>query len=143
MDARKIIMNFSIPPSIEDIEVLACNAIETLPDELVRVMKTVAVVVEEFPDELLESELELEDPFDLVALYRSGSEIAPGITKKTANDDDVLMIFRRPLLDMWCDSGDDLNTLLTQIVIEELGRNFEFTDDEIDDIVKRHHAGLY
>tara|TARA_B100000780_G_scaffold277365_2_gene247880 strand:- start:427 stop:891 length:465 start_codon:yes stop_codon:yes gene_type:complete len=142
MDARKIIMNFTVPPSLEDIEIMTGNALDHLPDELDQYCVDISVVVEDFPDEALESELDIEDPFDLLALYRSGREISPGIEKKTANDDDVLMVFRRPLLDMWCDSGDDLGSVLHQIIIEELARNFDFSEDEIDEMTQRHHQGL-
>lgn len=142
MDSRKIIMNFTVSPSLEDLEVIACNAIDNIPDELAGFLDAVGVVVEEFPDETLENELELDDPFDLVALYRSGKEISPGIEKKSANDDDILMIFRRPLLDMWCDTGEDLAALVHQVIIEELARNFDFSDDEIEDMARRHHQGM-
>ena len=142
MDARKIIMNFTVSPSLEDIEIMTGNALDHLPDELDQYCSDISVVVEDFPDEALESELEIEDSFDLLALYRSGREISPGIEKKTANDDDVLMIFRRPLLDMWCDSGEDLNAVLHQVIIEELARNFDFSEDEIEDMARRHHQGM-
>lgn len=142
MDARKMIMNFSAPPSLEDLEILAGNAIEQLPDELMSHCSALAVIVEDFPDEALENELELDNSFDLLAFYRSGREISPGIEKKTANDDDVLMLFRRPLLDMWCETGEDLNAVLHQVIIEELGRNFDFSEDDIEDMTSRHHQGM-
>lgn len=142
MDARKIIMNFTVSPSLEDIEILASNVVDHMPDELNGFIESVALVIEDFPDEALETELELEDPFDLVALFRSGKEISPGIEKKSANDDDVLMLFRRPILDLWCESGEDLSALLQQIIIEELARNFDFTEDEIEDMAQRHHGAL-
>lgn len=142
MDAQQIIMNFSIPPSLEDIQILAGNVLENLPDELEAHCANLAVIVEDFPDEVLENELELENTFDLLAFFRSGSEISPGILKKSANDDDVLMIFRRPLLDMWCETGDDLNAVLHQVMVEELARNFDFSEDEIEDMAGRHHQGM-
>lgn len=142
MDAKRIIMNFSIPPSLEDLEVLAGETLEAMPTELLEFCEGLAIRVEEFPDESIESELDLDEPYDLLALYRSGKEIAPGIEKKTANDDDLLIIFRRPVLDTWCESGDDLSALIRQIMIEELGRHFDFSDDEIDDMARRHYQGM-
>lgn len=142
MDARKIIMNFTVAPSLEDIEILAGSILEHMPDELHGYVDGLAIVVEDFPDETLEAELEIDDPFDLVALYRNGKEISPGIQKKSANDDDVLILFRRPLLDMWCENGEDLSTLIHQVMIEELARNFDFSEDEIEDMAQRHHQGM-
>jgi predicted Zn-dependent protease with MMP-like domain len=139
---QRIIMNHTSPPGAEDLEVIAGNALEALPEELMRSCESLAIRIEEWPDETTESELDLQDPYDLLALYKSGKEISPGIEKKTANDDDVLIIFRRPVLDMWCDTGDDLTGLIRQVMIEELGRHFDFSEDEIDEFARRHYQGM-
>lgn len=142
MSRKEIIMSFSSPPSFEDIGAIASSALENLPEELLEFCDEMAIIIEELPDEALEEELDLDDPYDLIALYRKGNQIAPGIESKTANDDDVLILFRRPLLDMWCETGDDLNVLIRQVMIEELGQNFDFSDDEIDEMAKRHYQGM-
>jgi len=96
-----------------------------------------AIRVEDFPDEVMQQDLELEDPYDLLAYYRSGSQMSPGVVRKTANDDDVLVIFRRPLLDAWCETGDDLSLLLRQVMIEEIAQNFEFSEEDIEEMAAR------
>jgi predicted Zn-dependent protease with MMP-like domain len=141
-DSKQIIMNFGAPPSLDDLAALAGSLLESLPEELLEFCESLAVRVEEFPDEVIEQELELEDSYDLLALFRSGREISPGVEKKTANDDDLLLLFRRPILDMWCENGDDLSTLLRQVMIEEIGKNFNFSEDEIDDMSERHFQGM-
>lgn len=142
MTGQHIIMNHAAAPSVEDIEVIANASLESLPDELLELCEGLAVRVEDWPDETTERELGIQDSYELLALYKSGREIAPGIQKKTANDDDVLIIYRRPVLDMWCDTGEDLTGLLRQIMIEELGRHFEFSEDDINDLARRHHQGM-
>jgi predicted Zn-dependent protease with MMP-like domain len=142
MDRKEIIMNFSVPPSTEDISVIASTTLDSLPEEILEFCDGLAINIEEIPDESLEEDLDLDDPFDLIALYQNGSQLSPGVESKTANDDDVITIFRRPLLDMWCETGDDLNNLVRQIMIEELGQNFDFSDEEIEEMSKRHHQGM-
>lgn len=142
MDQKQIIMNFTTPPSVEDLEVIADASIDVLPEELMEFCDSLVIKVEELPDEALEEDLGLEDPYDLVAHYRNGSQLSPGVESKIANDDDLLTIFRRPLLDIWCENSDDLNTLIRQVMIEELAQNFDFSDDEIDEMTARHHQGL-
>lgn len=136
------IMNFSASPATDDIEVIATATLETLPEEMLRFCEGLALKIEDWPDEAMESELGIEDSYELLALYKSGKEISPGVQRKTANDDDVLIIFRRPLLDMWCETGDDLAALIRQIMIEELGRHFDFSEEEIDDFSSRHYQGM-
>lgn len=142
MDRQQIIMSYSTPPSAEELGVIAQNAIESLPEEILEFCEDLAIVVEDIPDETLEQELELDDPYDLIALFRSGRQISPGVERKVANEDDILVIFRRPLLDMWCETGDDLSLIIRQVMIEELAQNFDFSDEEIDEMSRRHFQGL-
>lgn len=134
MDSQKIIMNFTVPPSLEDIECLSSTIMDNLPDELERHCEELVVAVEDMPDDTTLDDLDLEDAFELLALYKSGKEISPGIEKKVANEEDVLVVYRRPFLDMWCETEEDILTLLRQVMIEELGRYFEFSEDDIQDM---------
>ncbi len=139
---QQIIMNYSVPPGTEEMEAMAGVMLEALPEELLEYCDGLALRVEDFPDEGIVEELDLEDPYDILALYRSGKEIAPGVEKKTANDDDLLLLYRRPLLDMWCESGDDLMALIRQVMIEEIARHFDFSDEDIEEMSRRHYQGM-
>ena len=142
MERQQIIMNFTHPPSAEDLHVLATAMVENLPDELAGLFESLAIAIEDFADDAVQEEFELEDPYDMIALYRSGKQISPGVESKVANDDDVLILYRRALLDMWCETGEDLGALVRQAIIEELGHNFDFSDEEIDDMNQRHYQGM-
>ncbi|MBI4030735.1 MAG: metallopeptidase family protein [Proteobacteria bacterium] len=142
MDRQQIIMSFSVPPGPDDLKVIAEEALETLPEEVMEFCENLSIQVEEVADEAMEQEFDLSDSYELVALYRSGKQISPGVEKKVANDDDVLVIFRRALLDIWCETGDDLNALMRQIMIEELAANFDFSDEEIEEMSRRHFQGM-
>lgn len=141
--SHSIIMNFSAPPSIDDLETIAQELLAALPEELGECCETLAIEVEDFPDEATLSEMDVEDSYELVALYRSGKEISPGVERKVANDDDVLVLFRRPILDLWCEMQDDLTNLIREVMIEELARNFDFSEDEIEEMTSRHHQGMF
>lgn len=143
MEQHRIIMNFSAPPGSDDLETMAGEILATLPEEILEYCESLAIQVEDFPDDATQAEMELEDPYELVALFRSGKEISPGVERKVANDDDVLILYRRPILDLWCETQDDLSSLLREIMIEELGNNFEFSEEEIMEMAARHHQGLF
>lgn len=142
LSRHEIIMNFSRPPTLDDLEGLAQQVLESMPDELVEACEDLTLQIEEFPDETLVQDMELESEYELIALFRSGSEVAPGVKKKIANDDDTLVLFRRPLLDFWCESSDDLATLVREVMIEEVGRAHEFTDDDIQKMLKAQRHNL-
>ncbi len=143
MNEQQIIMNFSCPPSADDLLVMASEVLEGLPEELLEHCEKLTVRVDEIADEVLERDMELEDAYELLVLYKSGKELSPGVETKTANDDDVLIVFRRAVLDMWCETGEDLLGVLRQVIIEEVGQNFEFSEDDIDDMTKRHFQGMF
>ena len=142
MECQSIIMNHTVPPSIEDLETLAAGVLQAMPEELLRHCEGLVILIEEFIDETMQEDLNLDDPFDLVALYKSGKEISPGIERKVANDDDVLVLYRRSLLDMWCETGEDLQAVLHQVMIEELGQYFEFSEDDVQNMAERHYQGV-
>ncbi len=142
MGCNQIIMHFTVPPSLEDIEVMARQQLENLPEELLEYAEDLMLMVEDMPDEAMEQDMELETPFDLLAFYKKGNQITPGVESKTLTEDDCLMLFRRPILDMWCESCDDINQVLRQVIIFEIGQTFDFTDDEIEEMIARHHQGL-
>lgn len=143
MEQHRIIMNFSAPPTTEDIETIAKEILATLPEEILEYCETLAVQVEDFPDDATQAEMELDDQYELVALYRSGKEISRGVQRKVANDDDVLFLYRRPILDLWCETQDDITNLIREIMIEELGNNFDFSEEEIEEMTARHHQGMF
>ena len=139
-ESKKIIMNFTRPPSLNDIEEMVADLLGGLPDDLEDYVDGLALQIEDFPDETTEQELELDDPYELLALYRSGKEISPGVESKTAEEDDTLILYRRPILDMWNETGEHLANLLRQVMIEEIARQFDFSDDQIEEMVQNHNS---
>lgn len=132
---QEIIMNFSTPPTADDIAVYARQALENLPDELSSKCDELILEIEEFPDDATAQDMELDTIYELLALYHSAKEISPGVQKKIANGEDKIVIYRRPILDVWCETGDDLGCLIREIIIEELARGFEFSEDDIQDMI--------
>ncbi|MEM6811528.1 MAG: metallopeptidase family protein [Pseudomonadota bacterium] len=139
---QQIIMNFSVPPSIDDLTVIATAQLQNMPDEFSEHIEDLVIHIEDMPDEVTESDLELEDPYELLALYKAGKELSPGVEKKVANDDDVLILYRRPILDLWCENCEDLTQIVRDAMIEEIGNHFDFSEDDIDDMTSRHYQGM-
>lgn len=132
MERQTIIMNFAAPPSADDLVVMAQAVLKALPDELAKHCAELVLRIDDFPDPATEQDQELETPYDLLALYKPGTQIAPGVVRKVANAENVLVLYRRPILDMWCETNDHLSALVRQIIIGELGEHFEFSEDEIE-----------
>jgi len=120
-----------LPPSLDDLESLAREAFEGIPPTLARFVKDVEIRVEDFPDEETEREMELESPFDLLGLYR-GVALPNKSVGATASDLDRIFLYRRPILDYWCETGEDLYDIVRHVLIHEIGHHFGFSDADME-----------
>jgi predicted Zn-dependent protease with MMP-like domain len=124
---------YTDPPSLADIEEMAREALKTIPGELLRHTRDVVIRVDDFPDEETEKEMGLETPFDLLGLYR-GVPLGEKGTGLTAHDIDMIFLYRRPLLDYWCEMEEDLSGLIRHVMIHEIGHHFGLSDDDMERI---------
>ena len=124
---------FTTPPDLADIEALAREAMALIPSELRRWTQGVAVRVTDFPDEDTIDDMGLETPFDLLGLY-SGVSLLEKSVGETPGDVDVVFLFRRPILDYWCETGEDLRDIVRNVLIHEIGHHFGFSDEEMERI---------
>lgn len=122
-------MGFTVPPSIEDIQTIAEVIIDDLPEGLQKHTGKLKAIVEDFPDAFIEQELELETPFDLLGCYQSSG---PAALAKNTKRQDRIYLYRRPILDVWADTGEELARLVNRVIIHEIGTHFGFTQDDID-----------
>ena len=121
----------TLPPSLDDLESLAREAFEGIPPTLARFVKDVEIRVDDFPDEETEREMELESPFDLLGLYR-GVALPNKSVSATQSDLDRIFLYRRPILDYWCETNEDLYDIVRHVLIHEIGHHFGFSDADMD-----------
>ena len=119
-----------LPPSPADIERLAHAALATIPGKLRRHLGRIVLQVEEFPDEETEAEMGLDSPFDILGLYR-GVALPYKSVSDPRPDPDLVFLYRRPILDYWCETGEDLGALVRHVLIHEIGHHFGFSDDDM------------
>jgi len=121
----------SLPPSLGDLEALAERALLTIPDELKRHFRNLVIRVDEFPDEDVEDEMALESPFDILGLYR-GVSLPLKSVADIRPDADLIFLYRRPILDYWCETGEDLSRIVRHVLIHEIGHHFGFSDEDME-----------
>ena len=105
----------TLAPDAAMLERLADEAVARLPEGFRRFLDGVVVRIDEFPDEQMLRELGMEDPFEMT----SGELPA------------VIHLFRRPLLDEWCETGVALEDLITHVIVHEVGHHFGFSDEDM------------
>ena len=122
------------PPSALDIERIGRNVLAGLPEPFRGHVRGVVIRVQDFPDDTTLDEMGLESPFDLLGLYHGvpvghGSEFAP-----PRQDVDMIFLYRRPLLDYWCETGAPLADIVRNTLIHEIGHHFGYSDDDMEEI---------
>lgn len=120
----------TIPPSLADLDALAEAALASIPAELKRFLGPVVIRVEDFPDEETEEDMGLESPFDLLGLYR-GVALPHKSFFSTSTSVDMIFLYRRPILDYWCETGEDLARVVRHVLIHEIGHHFGFSDEDM------------
>ena len=129
-----------ISPTLADFEELARQALEQIPARMHVKMENVAIRIEEFPDAAVVAEMELESPFDILGLYR-GVSLDRKSYFDAATEPDMVFLYRRPILDYWCEGTDTLETVVRHVLIHEIGHHFGFSDDDMAAIEAEVVAG--
>lgn len=118
------------PPSLADIDALARRALADIPDRLRQHAANVLIRVEDFPEEEIEKAMDLESPFDLLGLYH-GVALPHKSVLDSAPPLDTVFLYRRPILDYWCETEESLESIVRHVLIHEIGHHFGFSDDDM------------
>lgn len=117
-------------PDARQIERLADAAIARLPEPFRRHLDGVVFRIEEFADDDVLKELDLDNPFELSGLY-SGRSLAEQSSMLSGELPPMIHLYRRPLLDEWAETGVSLEALVTHVIVHEVGHHFGLSDDDM------------
>jgi predicted Zn-dependent protease with MMP-like domain len=121
-------------PTVEDIDALAEAAFNRLPASFRRLTEGLVIRVVDFPDDETLDEMGAESEFDLLGLFRGRGLAQRGATEQTGELPNMIWLYRRPLLDFWCDGEDSLGAVVTHVLIHEIGHHFGLSDADMEAI---------
>ena len=124
------------PPNLAEIKRLARPALKTIPKKFRDKVEGLIIRVNDFPDAATEREMGLKSSFDLLGLYRGVSLDRKGISD-TSENVNIIFLYRRPILDYWCETGEDLSHVVRHVLIHEIGHHFGFSDDDMERIERQ------
>jgi predicted Zn-dependent protease with MMP-like domain len=121
-------------PSIEALEGLAESAYAQLPAAFRHATRSVLIRVVDFPDDDVLDELGVESEFDILGLFQ-GTGLAQGAAvPATGQMPNMVFLYRRPILDYWCEHEETLGAIITHVLVHEIGHHFGFSDDDMEAI---------
>jgi predicted Zn-dependent protease with MMP-like domain len=121
----------ALPPSIEDVERLAAAAYARLPDAFRKLCEDLVIQVADFPDDETLDERRAESEFDLRGLFRGRGMAQRGAVAATGALPNMIWLYRRPLLDYWCEGEDPLDAVVAHVLVHEIGHHFGFSDADM------------
>jgi predicted Zn-dependent protease with MMP-like domain len=121
-------------PTSEDIDALAQAAFERLPASFRRLTEGVVIQVVDFPDDETLNEMGAESEFDLLGLFRGQGLAQRGAIEETGQLPNMIWLYRRPLLDSWCEGEDSLDAVVTHVLVHEIGHHFGLSDADMEAI---------
>ncbi len=120
-----------LAPSLDDFARLAEQAFADLPEEFRTAAGEVVFRIDDFADDETLAGFGIEDPFELSGLYH-GVAIGHRESMGPAIAPSRIFLYRRPILDEWCERGDvGLAEIITHVLIHEIGHHFGLDDDQI------------
>ena len=117
-------------PSLAEIEAMAHDMLERLPDGFRKLCAGVIVRVDDFPTDEVLDDMQAESEFDLLGLFQ-------GIGLPQQSNDDVarlpnmIWLYRRPILDYWAEHDETLGQIVRHVLIHEIGHHFGLSDDDM------------
>jgi predicted Zn-dependent protease with MMP-like domain len=121
-------------PSLDTFASLAEAAFEGLPHAFRQMTGEVVFRVEDFADETVLDDLEIDNPFELTGLYQ-GVDLTHRSLLDPAPQASMVFLYRRPILDEWAERGDvALGALITHVLVHEIGHHFGLSDEAIEAI---------
>ena len=119
--------------SLEDMEAIATDAFRQLPETFRALCDGVLIRVEDFPTTDVVAEMKLESEFDILGLFQGvglpfRSESAP------MQMPNMVWLYRRPILDYWAEHDEALGTIITHVLVHEIGHHFGLSDDDMEAI---------
>jgi predicted Zn-dependent protease with MMP-like domain len=121
-------------PTSEDIDSLARAAFERLPASFRSLSDGLVIQVVDFPDEETLKEMDAESEFELLGLFRGRGLAQGGAAGETGELPNMIWLYRRPLLDFWCDGEDTLDEVVTHVLVHEIGHHFGLSDADMEAI---------
>lgn len=121
---------FGPPPTLAELEEIARAALDRLPEPFAATAREVLLRVEEFAEDDVLRDMEIDNPYELTGLY-VGHPLTERSVEQSGRMPDQVFLYRSPILLEWSEGEDSLEHLVTHVLIHEVGHHFGLSDDDI------------
>ncbi len=121
-------------PTLAEFEDMALAAYRNLPDAFRALCDDLVISIAEFADDDALDSVGLDDPYSLLGLFQGHGMAQTGGMGWTGRMPNRVFLYRRPILDYWADGEDALGTIITHVLVHEIGHHFGLSDADMERI---------
>lgn len=119
-------------PSLADFEALAAVAFAALPDAFLSLTGEIQIRMADFPDDDVVAEMKLDSAFDILGLFQGVGLAHDSAIEETGRLPNMVWLYRRPILDYWAEHEETLGSIITHVLVHEIGHHFGLSDDDME-----------
>ena len=124
----------ALAPTLDDITEIAEAAFARLPDSFRALARGVTIRIQDFPDDDVLASMQAETEFDLLGLFTGVADAGRMDNPPTGLLPNMVFLYRRPILDFWAEAQETLNTVVTHVLVHEIGHHFGLSDEDMERI---------
>lgn len=119
--------------SLSEMEAIAEEAFRRLPENFRALCSDLVIQVDDFPSDEVVREMRLQSEFDILGLFQG-----IGLPFQSMSDPsrmpNMIWLYRRPILDYWAEHDEALGSIITHVLVHEIGHHFGLSDDDMEAI---------
>jgi predicted Zn-dependent protease with MMP-like domain len=120
-------------PSLAEMEAMAHEVFERLPEHFRRLCEGVIIRIDDFPTDEVLDEMGATSEFDLLGLFQ-GVGLPFRSHEDVARLPNMVWLYRRPILDYWAEHDETLGHIVRHVLIHEIGHHFGLSDHDMEAI---------
>ena len=117
-------------PSLAELEVLAGDVFQRLPQRFRDLATDVVIRVEDFPSDDVLAEMKAETEFDLLGLFQ-GVGLPFRSESAAVQMPNMIWLYLRPILDYWAEHDETLGAIVQHVLVHEIGHHFGLSDADM------------
>jgi predicted Zn-dependent protease with MMP-like domain len=123
-------------PSLDEIERMADEAYQQLPEQFRALCKDLVIRVTEYPTEEVLDSMGIESELDLLGLFQ-GVGLPFQSESNAGQMPNMVWLYRVPILLYWAEHDETLTSIVTHVLVHEIGHHFGLSDDDMAAIEAR------